>query len=217
MTTKTHNIVDLTESNGGMDKQEHGPWWSTELLSGLTLTCAAGVRWPPLPVAVLAHSDGGAPPAPLRHGHPVAGAGMAETLPTRSTMMFPLSFFKQLLASVAGLKGIRQSSMRLLWPPVTRQNGVSSRTHRDLHIRSPVRGGHLVSEPGRNGFGWTGTVLRHRLDHKVHPIQNPLRGVLLAAQEGVRLEEERQISQPYPPPPHDNTKISQPCSPRTAF
>lgn len=61
--------------------------------------------------------------------------------------------------------------------------------HRDLRVGSPVRRRHLVSEPGSDGFGGTRAVLRHRLDHVVHAIQDPLGGVLVGGQKGVRLAE----------------------------
>lgn len=63
-------------------------------------------------------------------------------------------------------------------------------THSDLCVGSPVRRGHLVSEPGCDRFSGTGAVLRHRLDHKAHPIQDPLSSVLMVGQERVRLREE---------------------------
>lgn len=51
--------------------------------------------------------------------------------------------------------------------------------HRDLCVGSPVGGGHLVSEPGGDSFGGAGAVLRHSLDHVVHPVQNPLGSILV--------------------------------------
>lgn len=61
------------------------------------------------------------------------------------------------------------------------------RPHRDLRVGSPVGGGHLVGEPGGDGLGGAGAVLGHGLDHVVHPVQNPLGGVLVRAQESIRL------------------------------
>lgn len=68
-------------------------------------------------------------------------------------------------------------------------NGHRSRAclgpHRDLCVGSPVGRRHLVSEPGRDSFSGAGAVLRHRLDHVVHPVQNPLGSVLVGGQEGI--------------------------------
>lgn len=61
-------------------------------------------------------------------------------------------------------------------------------THGDVCVGSPIERGHLVSEPGRDSLGGARAVLRHRLDHKVHPIQHPLGRILVVCQEGLRLD-----------------------------
>lgn len=69
------------------------------------LTLAVSVSWPSLSVAGLTHPDGDTAPASLWHRHPVAGAGMAETLATWSAVMLPLRLHEHLLTAVTGLTG----------------------------------------------------------------------------------------------------------------
>lgn len=68
-------------------------------------------------------------------------------------------------------------------------------THGDVRVGSPIERGHLVSEPGGDSLGGARAVLRHRLDHKVHPIQHPLCRILVVRQEGLRLDTQRQGEQ----------------------
>lgn len=68
------------------------------------LTLVVGLSRPSLLVARLTHPDGAAAPASLRHRHPVAGAGMAESLSTRAAVVLPLRLLKHFLTGVARLK-----------------------------------------------------------------------------------------------------------------
>lgn len=68
------------------------------------LTLAASVSRCPVLVAGPTHPDGTAAPAPFRHRHPVAGAGVAEALATRPAVVLPLCFHKHLLAAMTGLR-----------------------------------------------------------------------------------------------------------------
>lgn len=82
------------------------PYLALDSLIGcVVLTLAAGVGGSSLPVAGLTHADRTAAPAPLWNWHPVAGAGMAETLAARSTVMLPVRLLELLLASMTGLTG----------------------------------------------------------------------------------------------------------------
>lgn len=67
------------------------------------LTLAVGVSWSSLSVAGLTHPDRTAAPASLWHGHPVAGAGMAETLAAWSTVVFPFCLCEHLLTAMTCL------------------------------------------------------------------------------------------------------------------
>lgn len=80
------------------------------LIGWRCLTLAVGVSWPSLSVAGLTHPDRTAAPASLWHGHPVAGAGMAETLAAWSTVVFPFRLCEHLLTAVTGLMGRGGSS-----------------------------------------------------------------------------------------------------------
>lgn len=71
----------------------------------MCLTLTVSVGRPSLAVAGLTHPDGPVTPTPLWHRHPVAGAGMAETFPTRTTVVLPLCLLKHLLTAVTGLRG----------------------------------------------------------------------------------------------------------------
>ena len=66
------------------------------------ITLVGGVG-PSLAVAGVTHADGTAAPAPLWHGHGAAGAGLAEALATRATMVLPLQLLKGLLTRTARL------------------------------------------------------------------------------------------------------------------
>lgn len=180
------------------------------------VTLAVGVGWPSLSVTGLTHPHRTTAPAPLWYWHPMAGAGMTETLTTRSTMMLSFCLFKHLLTAMTGLKRIKERSrrrQRKTGHPLKcnycrdwLNNKASSRllllllllcvsasvlsTHNDLCVGSPVRWCHLVSEPGSDGFGGTGAVLRHWLDHKIHPVEDPLGGILVGGRECVGLKEE---------------------------
>lgn len=130
---------------------------------------------------------------------------MAESLPTRAAVVLPLGLLKHFLTGVARLRGQEEDFFcyllylrRLSVTTVIRlylncsvANGaclcLSSATHSDLIVWSPVRRGNLVSQPGCNSLGGTSTVLGHRLNHVVHPIQDPLSSILMVGQKGVRL------------------------------
>ena len=49
----------------------------------------------------------------------------------------------------------------------------------DIGVGPPVRRRHLVREPRGDGFGGARAVLGHRLNHDVHPVQDPLSRVLV--------------------------------------
>lgn len=70
-------------------------------LAGI-LTLVGGVC-PSLAVAGVTDPDGGASPAPLGYGHPAGGAGLAEALATRTTVVLPLCLLKGLLTAVTRL------------------------------------------------------------------------------------------------------------------
>lgn len=120
--------------------------------------------------------------------------------------MLPLCLRELFLTRVTGLT-VRGDSARhfftwlwgvttlilVIWIVLERLATSAPRTHSNLCVGSPVRWCHLVSEPGGDGFGGACAVLRHRLDHVVHPIQDPLGGVLVVGQKGVRLREERVV------------------------
>ena len=78
----------------------------------LCLTLAVGVRWSSLSVAGLAHPDGAAAPASLWHRHPVAGAGVAETLATRPAVVLPLRLLEHLPTAVTGLRSTAERRVR---------------------------------------------------------------------------------------------------------
>lgn len=69
-----------------------------------SLTLVVGLSRPSLLVAGLTHPDGAAAPASLRHRHPVAGAGMAESLSTRAAVVLPLRLLKHFVTGVTRLK-----------------------------------------------------------------------------------------------------------------
>lgn len=147
------------------------------------LTLAAALQRPPLSVTGLTDPNRTAAPAPLWYRHPVAGAGLAEPLAARSAVMLPLCLLEQLLTAVAGLRGAEPVILGRAAEPQLQLS-----THCDLGVGSPVGWGHLVGEPSGDSLGGAGAVLRHRLDHKVHPIQDPLSRVLVGGQEGVGLK-----------------------------
>lgn len=72
--------------------------------SAESLTLVVGLSRPSLLVAGPTHPDGAAAPASLRHRHPVAGAGMAESLSTRAAVVLPLRLLKHFVTGVTRLK-----------------------------------------------------------------------------------------------------------------
>lgn len=63
--------------------------------------------------------------------------------------------------------------------------GAARVTHRDEGVGFPVGRGDLVRQPRRDSLGRLDAELRHRLGHKVHPIQETLRRVTVVLQEAV--------------------------------
>lgn len=85
-------------------KIEHTlPGWSS-LIGWKCLTLAVSVSWPSLSVAGLTHPDGPTAPTSFWHRHPVAGAGMAETLATWPAVVLPLCLLEHLLTAMTGLR-----------------------------------------------------------------------------------------------------------------
>lgn len=50
------------------------------------------------------------------------------------------------------------------------EDGDTTVTYCNFSVRSPIRWSNLICDPGRDGFGGTGAVLWHRLQHVVNPV-----------------------------------------------